>query len=100
MPLFIQYIAVGSLLVYMVYLIYYHILPMGYFRFLLFRAIKTGLCTGITSWDGKITVRYTKDGRECRYTKAIDEDLPDRFLPFAACHTLKSILTDIKNGEV
>ena len=96
----IQYIAIGSLLVYMVYLIYYHILPMGYFRVLLFRAIKTGTCLGITSWDGKITVRYLKDGRECRFTKAIDVDVPDRFLPYAACLTLKSILADIKNGEV
>ena len=95
-----QFIAVGSLIVYMLYLIYYHILPMGYFRFLLFRALKRGVCVGIQSWDGKITVRYMKDGRECRYTKQIDEEVPGRFLTTAACHTLKALLSDIENGVV
>ena len=98
--LFFQYIAVGSLIAYMVYLIYYHIVPMGYFRFLLYRAIKKGVCVRIQSWDGKITAVYRKDGQECRYTKKIDDEVPDRYLPFSACHTLKSILSDIENGVV
>ena len=96
----IQYIALGSVLVYMVYLIYYHALPMAYFRFLLFRALKKGVCKGIQSWDGKITAIYMKDGKECRYTKQIDEEVPDRFLTASACKTLKAILSDIENGEV
>ena len=96
----IQFIAIGSLIVYMLYLIYYHVLPMSYFRFLLFRAIKKGTCISIRSWDGKITVRYLKDGQECLYTGAIDEDMPARFLTSAACHTLKTLLSDIENGVV
>ena len=95
-----QFIAVGALIAYMLYLIYYHVLPMSYFRFLLFRAIKRGGCIGIQSWDGKITVRYMKDGQECRYTRPIDEDMPTRFLTSAACQTLKSLLSDIENGVV
>ena len=96
----IQYIALGSLLIYMVYLIYYHVLPMAYFRFLLYRALKKGICTGIWSWDGKITALYLKDGKQSRYTKQIDEEVPDRFLPASACNTLKAILSDIENGVV
>ena len=96
----VQYIALGSLLVYTVYLIYYHVLPMAYFRFLLFRALKKGVCTGIRSWDGKITASYLKDGKLCQYTKQIDEEVPERFLSAAACRTLKAILSDIENGVV
>ena len=98
--LVVQYVAIGSLLIYMLYLIYYHAVPMGYFRFLLFRALKRGVCIGIKSWDGKITVRYMRDGKEYCFTKPIDEDIPDRFVFFSACHTLKSILSDIENGVV
>lgn len=99
MPI-IQYIALGSLLVYAVYLLYYHALPMAYFRFLLYRALKKGVCTGIRSWDGKITASYLKDGKIFQYTRQIDEEVPDRFLTASACKTLKAILTDIENGVV
>lgn len=95
-----QYIALGSLLIYMVYLIYYHVLPMAYFRFLLYRALRKGVCKRIWSWDGKITAVYLKDGKEFRYTKQIDEEVPDRFLTASACKALKAILSDIENGVV
>ena len=97
---FFQLVAVGSLLAYMLYLIYYYTVPMCCFKLILFRAIRRKLCLGIRSGDGKITVRYLKDGRECRFTKRIDEEIPNRFTAFAACRTLKSILADIENGVV
>ena len=98
--LFSQLFAVGSLIAYILYLIYYYTVPMCVFRLILFRAIRRKICLGLQSWDGMLLVRYMKDGRECRLARRIDEDVPNRFASFAACRTLKSILSDIENGEV
>ena len=97
---YIQLAAVGSLLAYMIYLLYYYTVPMCCFKLILFRAIRKKECLGMQSGDGKIPVRYLRHGREQRYTKAIDQEVPDRFLAIAACHTLRSILEDIRNGVV
>ena len=93
-------IMVAALIVYMLYLIYYFSIPMCWFRFMLFLAIRSKLCLSIETGEGRITARYLKDGRELEYTKRIDEDVADRFLALSACYTLKSILADIKKGEV
>ena len=95
-----QLLAVGSLAVYLLYLVYYYTVPMCCFKLILYRAIRRKLCLGLETGDGKITVRYLKDGREQRYTKRIDEEVPNRFASFAACRTLRSILSDIEKGAV
>ncbi|MBR1455644.1 MAG: hypothetical protein IJ594_00615 [Oscillospiraceae bacterium] len=95
-----QLLAVGSLLAYLLYLVYYYTVPMCWFKLILYRAIRRKVCLGLRSGDGMLTVRYVKDGRECLFTKRIDEEVPDRFVSFAACRTLKSILADIENGVV
>ena len=83
---------------YMLYLIYYYTVPMCVFKLILYRAIQRKVCLDLRSGDGKITVTYMKDGREQRYTKRIDEEIPNRFAAFAACRTLKALLSDIENG--
>ncbi|MBQ9249510.1 MAG: hypothetical protein IJ179_03980 [Oscillospiraceae bacterium] len=97
---FTQIIAVGALLVYMLHLTYYYTVPMCVFKLILYRAIRRKVCLGIRSGDGKITATYLKDGREQRYTKRIDEETPNRFAAFAACRTLRALLSDIENGVV
>ena len=97
---FFQLVAVGSLLAYMLYLIYYYTVPMCCFKLILYRAIRRKLCLGLETGDGKITVRYLRDGREQRYTKRIDEEVPNRFASFAACRTLRALLSDIEKGAV
>ncbi|MBO5556293.1 MAG: hypothetical protein J5927_03835 [Oscillospiraceae bacterium] len=95
-----QVIPLAALGLYFLFLIYYHVLPMCRFKLMLYRAIRRNVCLGIQSGNGKITVRYLRDGRERRYTKTIDDDVPDRFVALTACRLLKSILSDIENGVV
>ena len=53
-------IMVAALIVYMLYLIYYFSIPMCWFRFMLFLAIRSKLCLSIETGEGRITARYLK----------------------------------------
>ena len=97
---YFQLIPLLILVGYFCYLTYYIAAPMFYLRILLFLAYKKFRCSTVRFGEEKITVNVLLDGEERVLEKPLDADPSSRFFVMALCSALKSILKDIKKGNV
>lgn len=92
-----QLLPILSLVAYIMYLLYYYVIPTLHLRILWFIAQKKQHCSSVIFSEYKITVKFTKNGEERVIEQFLDDDIPSRFKVPALCSKFKGILADIKN---
>ena len=88
-----------SLAAYFIYLTYYYAAPMFCLKVLLFLAHLRYRCSDVLFTEGKITVKYEKNGEERVMERQLETDPTSRFFAMSVCAELKGMLRIIKRGN-
>ncbi len=95
-----QVIALSSLAIYMLYIIYYVAVPLMRLRFLMLLAYKKYHCSEVRVSDTGVVVKIMKDGQERIIWGRMDPDQDMSYYAMSACAELKKILKDIRKGNI
>ena len=95
-----QIIALGSLAIYMLYILYYIAVPMFRLRILMFLARRRYHCTDVSVSDTGVVVRIVKDGQEKILWGRMDPNQNMSYYAMMAGTELKKILKDIRKGNI
>ena len=93
-----QLIPLFALITYMVYMVYYFVIPTAYLRILLFYAYKKYSGIDIRFGDNMIMVKLPRF--EKPINRLIDADIPARLLEYTVCAELRKTLREIRKGKV
>ena len=93
-----QLIPLFALITYMVYMVYYFVIPTAYLRILLFYAYKKYSGIDIRFADNMIMVKLPRF--EKPINRLIDADIPARLLEYTVCAELRKTLREIRKGKV
>ena len=94
-----QLLPIFALVTYILYMAYYYALPTVHLRLLWFIAERKYHCNYIKITDGRITVKFTKNGEVKVIDRLLEIDVPPRFMVPALCKKFKGVLADIRNME-
>lgn len=94
----LQAVFLFSLAAYFLYYFYYVVIPMFYFRCLIFWGLGRKICREIRFTEGKIVVIFLQDGEERSLEYELTLDCPERQMASSWCAALKKMLADIKSG--
>ncbi|MBQ6372114.1 MAG: hypothetical protein IJJ22_03200 [Oscillospiraceae bacterium] len=95
-----QLIALSSLVIYMLYIIYYMAVPLMRLRFLMLLAYRKYHCTDVRISDTGVVVKVPVDGQEHILWGRMDPDQDMAYYAMSACSELKKILRDIRRGNI
>ena len=98
--IFLQLIPILTLVMYFFYMTYYYAVPMFILKILLFYGHIRYRGSFITFRGGKITVECQKDGKLTVYERPLDVDPSSRFLAMNVCSEFRTMLRDIRKGNV
>lgn len=97
---YLQLIPILTLTAYFFYVTYYYVIPMFRLKVLLFYAHIKYRGADIRFSDWKITMVYTKGGKEHVIERVLEEiDPTSRFFAMAVRAEFKSMLRDIRRGK-
>ena len=94
-----QILPILALITYIGYTAYYYALPTFRLRILWYIAKKKYHCTSLNISDGKITVKFFKDGEVVMIDRLLEIDVPSRFKITDLCSKFKSVLADIRSMQ-
>mgnify|MGYP006873047859 FL=1 len=96
---FWQLLPILALVVYIFYTAYYYAIPTYHLRILWLIAKKKYHCHYIKITDGRITVKFEKDGEEKVIDRLLEIDVPPRFMVSALCSKFKGVLKEIRSMQ-
>ena len=95
-----QVIALSSLAVYMLYIIYYVAVPLMRLKFLMFLAYKKYHCSEVRVSDTGVVVKVAVRGEEHILWGRMDPDQDMAYYAVTAGNELKKILKGIRQGNI
>ena len=94
-----QIIMLGSLAIYMLYILYYVAVPLFRLRMLMLIAYKKYRCTDVRVSDTGVVVRIMKDGQERVLWGRMDPTQDISYYAMMAGTELKKVLRKIRKGD-
>ena len=95
--LIFQFFPILALITYMLYMIYYFVIPTAILRIMLFYAHKKYYGIDIRFADNWIMIKLPE--YEKPIGRLIDIDIPARLLEYTVCSELRKMLREIRKGK-